>query len=185
MLPSAVARLLPTPAVNDMGAGKTPDEWDAWTDRMKAEHGNGNGHGPSLSIEAMRLLPKPMVGDAKSARNNTATRHKIPPTGVHPGDTLCDVKHANKWGDYAAAIQRWADTIGRPAPNPTEPNPKTGRPRLSPRFEEWMMGLPDGWITDTPEVTWAEAVRMCGNGVVPQQAEAAVRWLLDVAEAAA
>ena len=43
-----------------------------------------------------------------------------------------------------------------------------------------MMGLPDGWITDTPGVTWAEAVKMCGNGVVPQQAAAAVGWLLDV-----
>jgi hypothetical protein len=46
---------LPTPAVNDMGAGKTVDDWDAWTDRMKAEHGNGNGHGKSLAIEAQRL----------------------------------------------------------------------------------------------------------------------------------
>ncbi|MFC8733143.1 DNA cytosine methyltransferase [Luteimicrobium sp. NPDC057192] len=37
--------LLPTPAVNDMGAGKELEAWDAWTDRMKASHGNGNGHG--------------------------------------------------------------------------------------------------------------------------------------------
>ena len=48
-------QLLPTPAVNDMGAGKTVEAWDAWTERMKAEHGNGNGHGKSLAIEAQRL----------------------------------------------------------------------------------------------------------------------------------
>lgn len=47
--------LLPTPAVNDMGAGKTVDAWDTWTATMQAKHGNGNGHGKSLHIEAARL----------------------------------------------------------------------------------------------------------------------------------
>lgn len=63
--------LLPTPAVNDMGASYTPDEWDAWTDRMKAEHGNGNGHGKSLSIEAQRLLPTPEASDGSGGRKST------------------------------------------------------------------------------------------------------------------
>jgi hypothetical protein len=54
MLPSAV-QLLPTPAVNDMGEGKSLDWWDEWTARMKETHANGNGHGPSLAIEAQRL----------------------------------------------------------------------------------------------------------------------------------
>lgn len=57
---------LPTPVVNDMGAGKTVEEWDTWTDEMKAKHGNGNGHGPSLSIEVQRLLPTPQAWDHKS-----------------------------------------------------------------------------------------------------------------------
>src|SRR5690606_33679923 len=47
--------LLPTPAVNDMGKSYTPEQWDEWTARMKATHGNGNGHGKSLEIEAARL----------------------------------------------------------------------------------------------------------------------------------
>ena len=47
--------LLPTPAVNDMGAGKTVEQWDNWTTTMRDLHGNGNGHGPSLAIEASRL----------------------------------------------------------------------------------------------------------------------------------
>mgnify|MGYP001011359591 CR=1 FL=1 len=54
-LPSAVM-LLPTPAVNDMGAGKTVEAWDTWTATMQAKHGNGNGHGKSLSIEVLRLV---------------------------------------------------------------------------------------------------------------------------------
>lgn len=49
--------LLPTPAVNDMGEGKTPEAWDEWTAKMQTSHANGNGHGKSLAIEAMRLLP--------------------------------------------------------------------------------------------------------------------------------
>jgi DNA (cytosine-5)-methyltransferase 1 len=46
--------LLPTPVVNDMGARRNPQEWDAWTVAMRDRHGNGNGHGPSLSVEAQR-----------------------------------------------------------------------------------------------------------------------------------
>lgn len=62
MLPSAV-QLLPTPAVNDMDRGKTPEAWDEWTATMRERHGNGNGHGPSLEIEALRLLPTPAASD--------------------------------------------------------------------------------------------------------------------------
>lgn len=58
--------LLPTPAVNDMGAAYTPETWDAWTARMKADHDNGNGHGKSLAIEAQRLLRTPGAYDGMS-----------------------------------------------------------------------------------------------------------------------
>ena len=64
-LPAKIAALLPTPAVNDMGRGKTPEDWDAWTAKMQEAHGNGNGHGKSLEIEAQRLLPTPAARDAK------------------------------------------------------------------------------------------------------------------------
>ena len=48
--------VLPTPVVNDMGAGKTVPQWDALTAKWKEKHRNGNGHGKSLSIEVQRLL---------------------------------------------------------------------------------------------------------------------------------
>ena len=67
-LVTTVTRLLPTPVVNDMGAGKTIEEWDSWTAEMKAKHGNSNGHGPSLSIEVQRLLPTPRAQNGE-ARN--------------------------------------------------------------------------------------------------------------------
>jgi DNA (cytosine-5)-methyltransferase 1 len=44
-----------------------------------------------------------------------------------------------------------------------------------------MMGLPAGWVTDVPGVTRNDALRLLGNGVVPQQAAAAVGELLQVA----
>jgi hypothetical protein len=59
--------LLPTPVVNDMGAGKTVERWDEWTANLKMSHGNGNGHGPSLSIEALRLFPTPTCSDTNGA----------------------------------------------------------------------------------------------------------------------
>jgi len=82
------------------------------------------------------------------------------------------------WGDYEPAIRRW-ERLTRPAPSPTEIGPKGGR-RLSARFAEWMMGWPDGWVTDVPGISRNEALRICGNGVVPQQAAAALSSLLAV-----
>lgn len=84
------------------------------------------------------------------------------------------------WREYEAAIRRW-ERLTRPAPPPTILSAK-GNPRLSGRFAEWMMGLPDGWVTDVPGVSNNDALRLCGNGVVPPQAEAALRWLLGQAE---
>lgn len=56
--------------------------------------------------------------------------------------------------------------------------------RLNPRFVEWMMGLPDGHVTDVPGLTRNEQLKLLGNGVVPQQAALAVRLLLPRALAA-
>jgi DNA (cytosine-5)-methyltransferase 1 len=81
------------------------------------------------------------------------------------------------WGEYAAAIRRWETILGRPAPYPTEPG-RAGRPRLAAAFVEWLMGLPDGWVTAIPGVSRAAQIRALGNGVVPAQAAAAVTLLL-------
>lgn len=76
------------------------------------------------------------------------------------------------FGPYAPAIARWETVIGRPVPHP---NPDG---RLSPAFVEWMMGLPEGWVTGFGLSRTAE-LKMLGNGVVPQQATAALAHLLD------
>lgn len=176
-LQDVAEHLLPTPAVNDMGAGKSVDAWDAWTDRMKSEHGNGNGHGKSLSIEVQRMLPTPRTGDGSKGGPNqrgssgdlmlpsavqllptpvvtdsTGTRNATSGRSADAkpfslGTTLGDVTYADRWGEYAAAITRQEAAFGWAAPEPTEPAPKGGR-RLSAAFSEWLMGLSPGWITD-------------------------------------
>lgn len=171
-----------------MGAAYTPDEWDAWTDRMKTEHNNGNGHGKSLNIEAQRLLPTPTSGNPADGADPEAweqARLALVEKGYNGNGrgTPLGIAVQLDWGQYAAAIHRW-EALTRPAPRPTETGPK-GNPRLSAAFSEWLMGLPAGWVTDVPGITRNEALKALGNGVVPQQAEAAIRWLLARIEAAA
>lgn len=83
------------------------------------------------------------------------------------------------WGKFEPAIRRWEAIIGRPAPEPTKPDGKDGNHRLSSKFTEWMMGLPDGWITGH-DLKRNDELKLAGNGVVPQQAELALRLLLDL-----
>jgi hypothetical protein len=167
--------LLPTPAVNDMGAGKTPEAWDEWTDAMRARHGNGNGHGKSLEIEAQRLLPTPAARDHKGPNPNQRTGGVDLPTALLPTPRATWEPTWHDFGPYAAAIRRWEAVIGRPAPSPTEPG-ANDRPRLSPRFVEWMMGLPDGWVTGV-DIPRSAQLKALGNGVVPQQAALALAML--------
>jgi hypothetical protein len=82
------------------------------------------------------------------------------------------------WGKFEPAIRRWEESLGRLAPAPTKPDGKDGAHRLSSAFTEWMMGLPEGWITDVG-LSRNEELKACGNGVVPQQAELALRILLE------
>lgn len=80
------------------------------------------------------------------------------------------------WGDYAGAIARWEHLTSRPAPNPTEPG-RDHRPRLAPRFVEWLMGLPTGWVTDVPGLSRNQQLTLLGNGVVPAQGAASLTVL--------
>jgi hypothetical protein len=85
------------------------------------------------------------------------------------------------WGKFEPAIRRWEQILGRVAPAPTKPDGKEGAHRLSSKFTEWMMGLPDGWITGHG-LSRNDELKMAGNGVVPQQAELALRILLEGVE---
>ncbi|QGH80279.1 DNA methylase [Mycobacterium phage KyMonks1A] len=83
------------------------------------------------------------------------------------------------WGDRIEAIRRWEQITGRSAPLPHEPSTTGFRPRVSAEFYEWLMGLPRGWVTDAG-LPYGAQIKLLGNGVVPQQAEFALRQLLDL-----
>lgn len=80
------------------------------------------------------------------------------------------------WGGYEPAIYRWEAVTGRPAPHPTEPG-RHGKPRLSPAFVEWLMGIPSGWVTSI-DIPRTAQLRALGNGVMPQQAAQALGLIL-------
>jgi hypothetical protein len=107
-LVTTMARLLPTPAVNDMGEGKTPEWWDDWTEKMRQTHGNGNGHGKSLAIEAARLLPTPTSQDNAGSRNSTQPRP--PDSTANIGDTLTDAVTV-----LTGVRTRWRSPDGSPS----------------------------------------------------------------------
>lgn len=162
-LEDVVDKLLPTPSANigENGGSQHPDK------RRAGNH--------SVSIQDVaehKLLPTPSVADGTGghARRGGARGDEL----LLPGAA---VEHATDWGHFAPAIERWEQVLGRPAPAPTVPDGRNGKHRLSAVFVEWMMGLPEGWVTDVP-ITRNEQLKALGNGVVPQQCTAALRDML-------
>lgn len=98
--------------------------------------------------------------------------------GLVPGieGRIASTGPGEPWGKFTPAIRRWEHALGRPAPAPTIVGQR-GRDRLSPAFVEWMMGLPDGWVTRVGGLSRLQMLRALGNGVVPQQATAALHIL--------
>lgn len=90
-----------------------------------------------------------------------------------PGDATGNPGRDSRtdWGKFAFAIQRWERQIRRDVPTPMV----DGSRQLNARFVEWMMGLPQGWVTNL--VPNRRALRVLGNGVVPQQAALALNLL--------
>lgn len=206
-------RLLPTPRTSDTnGAGAHGqgglDLRTAVTllPTPTTQPDTGNGHARSLGKE-VRLLPTPMTTDGKGIGPADLGRHspqlralpKLLPTprasdGPHGGPNSCGSKGdlalpaaaCQDFGEYGEAIARHEQAFGHAAPSPTEPG-KKGAPRLAARFAEWMMCLPDGWVTDptiwegmTDTAARNAQLHALGNGVVPPQAVAAVTHLIRV-----
>jgi DNA (cytosine-5)-methyltransferase 1 len=56
--------------------------------------------------------------------------------------------------------------------------PPLDQEKLNPKFVEYMMGLPKGWVTDV-DLPRSQMLKMLGNGVVPQQAYKALDLLVN------
>lgn len=117
----------------------------------------------------VRLMPTPKATDITKGYVN----HKD--SSGHP--SLPGLVGMDHWGKFAEAIERWEGILKRKAPAPTELG-RNGNPRLSAPFVEWMMGLPEGWVTAFG-FTRGKTFTMLGNGVVSQQAALAIEGLLE------
>lgn len=147
---------LPTPQARD--GGRRGNEGDAAYRATRAEHrSNGRPLGAVLA-----LLPTP------TASEGTGAGH-----AAQGGINLRTAVQSERFGPYAPAVVRQTDALGMAPPEPTEPNTK-GAPRLSAAFAEWLMGLPSGHVT--AHTRRAAALRMIGNGAMPQQV--AFAWQL-------
>ena len=120
-------------------------------------------------------------GDVLLPTTRTSMKNGATQKEIDAGNPKHRIEAVTNWGKFEPAIKRWEATIGREAPEPTKPDGKDGAHRLSSKFTEWMMGLPDGWITDVG-LSRNDELKACGNGVVPQQAELALRILLEGVE---
>jgi len=158
--------LLPTPSAADGGGGHLTRSGNRGGELLLPGVARAYGNG--------ELLPTPNASDGSGGGQHPERREGHSRQLIDY--ILVDSTH---WGRYAPAIARWEQIVG-PAPSPTEPN-RNGKPRLNPAFSEWMMGWPAGWVTAVPGISRNDALRIIGNGVVPQQAVAALRWLLNVA----
>jgi hypothetical protein len=159
------ARLLPTPRASD-GEKGCPGQ--------RGSHGD-------LTLPAAAVLV-PVLPTPRASDGHGLTFHGDGGLDLTTtvGATLPDVNSPDdsRWGKYAAAVARWEHLLGRPVPEPTQPG-RHDRPVLAPPFVEWLMGLPQGWVTDPNlGLPRTRALQVLGNGVVPQQAAAALRLLL-------
>jgi DNA (cytosine-5)-methyltransferase 1 len=161
---------LPTPTVSDLYTGNLSSK----------QHSEGSLHSVSLAqiVNRADLLPTPIVRDYKDGQAEVLRNGKVQTDTVGRAIMNSGEVSENKWGKFESAVRTWEQEIKRQAPSPTKPDGKEGAHRLSSKFTEWMMGLPEGWITDVG-LTRNEELKLAGNGVVPQQAELALRLLLN------
>ena len=69
-------------------------------------------------------------------------------------------------------FSKYSEIVKQTIPNPLDQG------RLNPKFVEYLMGLPVGWVTDL-DFSRTQMLKMLGNGVVPQQAYHALEILCD------
>lgn len=142
------------------------------TDSHPTSPGDLNRHSPALRAVAPMFLPTLRISNNENRQSEQYAGNRGNYYGLLRG--LVD------WADYEPAIRNQERVFGRLAPAPASLNLRTGKNQLSAKFSEWLMGLPEGWVTDVPNLSRKEQLQALGNGVVPAQCTAATRrFLLD------
>lgn len=171
-----VNHLLATPTAHDnKGACLLEKHHARLKQRNRTQMGN-------LQEDITHLMPTPNTLDYLSYREGVK-REKALRRGVEGGSlrastgNLREEVHFNA-DLYLPAVHRWEEILGRKSPRWTIIG-DNGKPKLNPIFSEWLMGLPDGWVT-SPEIglSYGRQLMILGNGVVPQQAEVALATML-------
>jgi hypothetical protein len=166
--------LLPTPNTMEHREIKTPEQ----IAELKELSPGGYRNLREVVINELSdaLLPTPQALEGHHGNNLSVSYRENQGRQVMLSNHAVDME--TNWAKFEPAIRRWEE-ITRPAPAPTKPDGKEGNHRLSAEFTEWMMGLPEGWVTaEDIGLKRNDQLKACGNGVVPQQAEMALRILL-------
>jgi DNA (cytosine-5)-methyltransferase 1 len=126
---------------------------------------------PRSSSVQGRQLTENLISTTNTLNGKLQRIWKMPELGFrhNPRHNLPTMQD---WGRYTTTIKRW-EHLTRLAPSPLENG------KLSPLFVEWLMGLPEGWVTDV-NISRTQQLKALGNGVVPQQAFQAYKHLLGV-----
>jgi hypothetical protein len=162
-LPNVAVDLMPTPTTRDHKDGQAEHEREGVVQTDTVSRAIFN------SGEVLLGTPRANAANSSSKQVEAGA----------PKSRIEDQVLTTNWGKFEPAIRRWEAITGRSAPEPTKPDGRDGNHRLSSKFTEWMMGLPDGWIT-SHELKRNDELKLAGNGVVPQQAELALRLLLEL-----
>lgn len=139
---------------------------ELWTSEFITRSSHRQGHHEQSSKQsenALCIVPSEYALESRQRNENESVDESSENTGIN-------------WGKYTSAIRRWEMVLGRKSPDPTIAG-ANGRPRLSPYFVEFMMGLKPGHVTGHG-LRPAQELKALGNGVCPQQALLALRMLL-------
>lgn len=128
------------------------------------------GHAIGLDDQCEHLLPTPTASCMDGRKSERFSEGRT---------TFYDLVEYEKFGEFKDAIRVQEQAFGMSAPDPTVIG-NTGRALLNPAFVEWMMGLPPGHVT-SPEIGISRQLQLkaLGNGVVPQQAATAIRFMAE------
>ena len=161
--------LLRTPAASEAERGHQSED----VARARGGQVTLSGQINYLKPANLPMLPTPNTMDDLPARDES----KIDRSKGGFSNVRETVMRPN-FDRFEPVVKRWEQVTGMEAPAPTKPDGKDGAHRLSSKFTEWMMGLPKGWVTGLG-LSRKDELKACGNGVVPQQAELALRLLLE------
>lgn len=168
------ARQTPVPLIKDSEFSllRTPAASEAERGHQPEEKSRARGGQVTLSGQ-LNFLPTVVARDYIDRRKSENWAGNDLVSTIHE---IEEETQTSPWGKFEKAVRRWEQVMGD-APPPTKPDGRDGNQRLSSLFTEWMMGLPKGWITNVG-LSRTDELKACGNGVVPQQAELALRSLL-------